>query len=100
MKIAFDGQPTLGGELVALRPLRPEDFVDLFAVAADPLIWEQHPANDRYKEDVFRKFFQEAIESGGALLASDAKDGTVIGSSRYHGYDAEKSEVEIGWTFL
>jgi RimJ/RimL family protein N-acetyltransferase len=24
----------------------------------------------------------------------------VIGSSRYHGYDAEKREIEIGWTFL
>jgi len=26
--------------------------------------------------------------------------GTVIGASRYHGYDEEASEVEIGWTFL
>jgi Acetyltransferase (GNAT) domain len=26
--------------------------------------------------------------------------GSVIGMSRFHGYDAEKSEVEIGWTFL
>ena len=24
----------------------------------------------------------------------------IIGSSRYHGYDAGRSEVEIGWTFL
>jgi RimJ/RimL family protein N-acetyltransferase len=24
----------------------------------------------------------------------------VIGSSRYHGYDEAKSEIEIGWTFL
>jgi RimJ/RimL family protein N-acetyltransferase len=30
----------------------------------------------------------------------DAKDGQVIGSSRFHGYDQEKSEIEIGWTFL
>src|SRR5262249_5799612 len=30
----------------------------------------------------------------------DCKDGWVIGSSRFHGYDEEKSEVEIGWTFL
>jgi RimJ/RimL family protein N-acetyltransferase len=69
-------------------------------VAADPLIWEQHPATDRYKPDVFRNFFDEAMASGGALIATDAKNGHVIGGSRYHGYNAEQSEIEIGWTFL
>ena len=34
------------------------------------------------------------------MIAIDSKDGRVIGSSRFHGYDKEKSEVEIGWTFL
>jgi len=69
-------------------------------VAADPLIWEQHPAKDRYQQEQFRVFFREALESGGALVAIDTKDGRVIGSSRFHGYDGDKSEVEIGWTFL
>ena len=45
-------------------------------------------------------FFREALESGGALIALDSSDDRVIGSSRFHGYDKEKSEVEIGWTFL
>jgi RimJ/RimL family protein N-acetyltransferase len=76
------------------------DFHDLYAGAADPLIWEQHPNKDRYQEEVFERFFREALESRGALIAIDAKDGRVIGSSRYHGYDETKSEVEIGWTFL
>jgi RimJ/RimL family protein N-acetyltransferase len=49
---------------------------------------------------VFAQFFNEAMASKGALLAHDAKDGSVIGSSRFHGYDAAKREVEIGWTFL
>ena len=69
-------------------------------MAADPLIWEQHPANDRYREEVFQRFFGDGMESGGALIAIDAKTGDVIGSSRFNGYDAEKSEIEIGWTFL
>ena len=69
-------------------------------MAADPLIWEQHPAKDRYQQEQFRVFFREALESGGALVAIDTKDGRVIGSSRFHGYDGDKSEVEIGWTFL
>src|SRR5437773_3848796 len=96
----FDPQPVLKGELLELRPLRAEDFRDLYAVAADPLIWEQHPSRDRYQEEVFKTFFREALESGGALIAIDRKDGRVIGSSRFHGYDEGKGEVEIGWTFL
>jgi RimJ/RimL family protein N-acetyltransferase len=96
----FDRQPVLKGNAVELRPLRSEDFHDLHAVASDPLIWEQHPARDRYQEASFKAFFHEAMESGGALIAVDRQSGRVIGSSRFHGYDAEKSEIEIGWTFL
>jgi RimJ/RimL family protein N-acetyltransferase len=96
----FELQPVLKGRLLELRPLRREDFRDLYVVAADPLIWEQHPNRDRYKEEVFREFFREAMESGGALVAIDAETGRLIGSSRFHGYDAERSEIEIGWTFL
>jgi RimJ/RimL family protein N-acetyltransferase len=96
----FDYQPVLRGTLVALRPLQAQDFQALFAVAADPLIWEQHPAPDRYQPERFQIFFAEALESGGTLVAIDARDGRIIGSSRFHGYDADSSEVEIGWTFL
>jgi N-acetyltransferase len=95
-----DWQPRLIGELLELRPLQADDWTALFAVAADPLIWELHPARDRYKEDVFREFFQEALESKGALVVIDRTTQQVIGSSRYFGYDPERSEVEIGWTFL
>jgi RimJ/RimL family protein N-acetyltransferase len=98
--MAFELQPTLKGKLLDLRPLVPDDFDALYAVASDPLIWEQHPSNDRYQEAVFKDFFSYALESGGALVAVDLKDGQVIGSSRYNGYDEAKSEIEIGWTFL
>src|SRR5215212_12159129 len=96
----FELQPTLRGELVELRPLCGDDFAELYAVASDPLIWEQHPASDRYKEDVFAEFFRGASESGGAFVVSDAETGRLIGSTRFCGYDEEKSEIEIGWTFL
>ena len=96
----FDLQPILKGELLKLRPMRAEDFGDLYAVASDPLIWEQHPNSDRYQEEVFKTFFREGLESGGALIAIDRKDDRVIGSSRFHGYDATKNQIEIGWTFL
>ncbi len=96
----FDLQPVLKGELVELKPLRAADYHNLYAVAADPLIWEQHPANDRYTEEVFKAFFRVALESHSALIAIDSSDSQVIGSSRFHGYDKERSEIEIGWTFL
>ncbi|HEX9144347.1 MAG TPA: GNAT family N-acetyltransferase [Candidatus Binatia bacterium] len=97
---SFDRQPVLRGELLELRPLRADDFEALFQVAADPLIWEQHPERNRYQEAMFRAFFEEALTSGGALVAVDRANGHIIGSSRYHGYDAERSVIEIGWSFL
>jgi RimJ/RimL family protein N-acetyltransferase len=98
--MTFELQPTLTGSLVILRPLQAADFDQLFAVARDPLIWEQHPCSDRHQEPVFREFFRDALQSGGALLAQDARGSNTIGSSRFHGYDPVRSEIEIGWTFL
>ena len=83
-----------------LRPLLASDFATLYAVASDPLVWEQHPASDRHEHAVFSDFFRESLASGGALLVEDSRSGRAIGSSRFHGYDAGASEVEIGWTFL
>jgi RimJ/RimL family protein N-acetyltransferase len=96
----FDYQPVLRGDLLSLRPLRADDFDALYGVAADPLIWEQHPDQTRYQPAGFRAFFEEALASGGALIVSDNRTGAVIGSSRFHGHDPAADEVEIGWTFL
>lgn len=96
----FDSQPELAGDLVRLRPLRPDDWDALFAVASDPLIWAVHPAHDRWREPVFRRFFADALASGGALVAIDPATGAIIGSSRYDTARAGPGEVEIGWTFV
>lgn len=97
----LDRQPVLEGEHVLLRPLVPTDWDALFAAASDPLIWQQHPAHDRWQEPVFRAFFDDALANKGALLVIDRATGAVIGSSRYEGLeDADGGSVEIGWTFL
>ena len=96
----FELQPTLMGTLIELRPLMPNDFDALFKAASDPLIWEQHPEKERYKREVFQKYFDSAIESRGAFAIIDRKSGRIIGSSRYWNLDPANSEVEIGWTFL
>jgi N-acetyltransferase len=95
--IGFDLQPHLVGDLLELRPLRAEDWDDLFLAGSDPLIWEGHPARDRYRPDMFRHYFLEALESGGALVALDRASRRIIGSSRFFWYG---SDLEIGWTFL
>ena len=98
--MAPDRQPVLEGELVLLRPSVPEDWDALFAVASDPLIWEVHPAHDRWQESVFRAYFDAGMASGGALTIVDRATGAVIGSSRYDNWKPEADEIEIGWTYL
>lgn len=98
--MTFELQPRLVGKLIELRPLRTDDWEALYAAARDPLIWEQHPERDRWKEPVFRGFFSGALESGGAFAIVERATGEVIGSTRYHGHDEARSEIEIGWTFL
>lgn len=90
----------LANDLIKLVPLRPEDFESLYSVAADPLIWEQHPNRDRCERDVFQNFFDEAIKSKNAFIILDLKNDETIGSSRFYEYEKEKKSVAIGYTFL
>ena len=63
-------------------------------------MWEQHPDKDRWRPESFQAFFGESLASGGALTVVDGRDRRIVGSSRYHGYDERRDEIEIGWTFL
>lgn len=100
MQVAFDFQPTLRGPRITIRPIAADDWDELFEAASDPKIWEQHPARDRYREPVFREYFDEAIESGSAFVFVDRACDRIVGSSRYDGHDPVTREIEIGWTFL
>jgi len=96
----FDLQPILENDLIQIVPLKEADFEALFAVASDPLIWEQHPNKDRYQREVFQNFFKGAIESKGAFIVYEKGTGKIVGSSRYYDFDEEKSEVAVGYTFI
>jgi RimJ/RimL family protein N-acetyltransferase len=97
----IDLQPVLEGERLLLRPLRPDDWDALYAVASDPRIWEIHPANDRWQEPVFRAYFADALAKGGALAVIDKVSGAMVGSSSMRDLDpADGGSIEIGWTFL
>ena len=94
----MDRQPTLASEGLVLRPLEVTDRAALFEAASDPLIWTQHPAQDRWQPRPFDAFFDAAMASKGALLIQDG-EGLVIGTSRYYDADGARS-VAIGYTFL
>jgi RimJ/RimL family protein N-acetyltransferase len=97
----FNLQPThLYNDLAQLVPLQKEDFERLYAVAKDPLIWEQHPSKNRYQKEVFQNYFDGAIASGGAFLILEAGNGNVMGSTRFYGLDREESSILIGYTFF
>ena len=96
----IDLQPHLQCPCVTLRPLERSDWEALYAVASDQEIWALHPAGDRWQEPVFRRFFEEALTNGGALVAMDTASRAIIGSSRYERSRAGPDEIEIGWTFL
>jgi N-acetyltransferase len=93
-------QPTLSDATLLLRPTRADDWPDMYLAACDPLIWALHPVRERYKEPVFRENFDAGLASGGMLSIVERSTGAIIGSSRYHGHDPARREVEIGWTFL
>jgi len=101
IKTVFNLQPEiLQNDLVKITPLKESDFENLYQVASDPLIWEQHPAKDRYKKEVFRAFFDEAVASQSSFLVFDKHTNELIGSTRYYDYDPVKSKIAIGYTFL
>lgn len=92
-------QPVLENERLILYPLQKQDFEALYAVAKDPKIWEQHPNKDRWKEEVFRTFFDGAMQSKGAFKIVDKAAGNIIGSTRFYDYNKQDDSILIGYTF-
>lgn len=98
--MSFELQPTITNELIKITPLKEDDFDELYTVASDPLLWEQHPNKNRYQLEVFRNFFKGAIESKGAVIVHEVASGKVIGNSRYYDFDEENNSITIGYTFI
>lgn len=90
----------LENDLIKVIPLLENHFEQLYAVASDPLIWEQHPIKDRYKKEVFKPFFDAAISSQSSFLILDKKTNEIIGTTRFYDYKPENSSIAIGFTFI
>ncbi len=95
----LDIQIILKNEKVILYPLQEKDFEVLYTVASDPAIWEQHPNKDRWKKDVFKTFFDGAMQSKGAFKIVDKTTGNTIGSTRIYNYNEKENSIFVGYTF-
>lgn len=95
----FSIQPVLENEKYQLIPLQQGDFESLYNVASDPEVWSQHPNKDRYRREVFRTFFEGAMESGGAFKIIEKSTGEILGSTRYYDYNKQNNSIFIGYTF-
>lgn len=95
----FSIQPTLENERAILYPLQEKDFEALYTTASDPKIWEQHPNKDRWRRDVFKTFFDGAMQSSGAFKMVDKATGNTMGSTRIYDYNEQENSIFIGYTF-
>jgi len=96
-----DGLPTLHGERVRLRPLRPEDDADLLRVFSDDahLRYWSHGALDgldaarRYREEI-----EAAVRDGasGKWAIADASD-RLIGTVSLYAWRQQNRRGEIGY---
>lgn len=99
--MTFNIQPThLQNQFVKLVPLQETDFEELYSVANDELLWEQHPNKLRYQKPVFQNFFEGAMQSQGAFFIRETSTNEPIGSSRFYDYNPETNSILIGYTFI
>jgi RimJ/RimL family protein N-acetyltransferase len=93
-------QPILSNSVITLMPLQKIHFQELYTVAADPKIWEQHPNWDRYKLEVFTEYFNGALQSKGAFIIRLHTSKEIIGCTRFYEYNAVNNSIAVGFTFL
>jgi N-acetyltransferase len=91
----------LENENFIIKKLNNSDFNLLYNIGKNKKIWKQHPENDRWKKEKFKKFFNYGIKNKfGIYGIFDKSNNTIIGSTRYYSYSKKENYVKIGFTFL
>ena len=86
---------------VTLFQVKEEHFEELYLLASNPSIWEQHPENDRWKKEKFSMFFKKGLENEfGFLLIINKITNQIIGSTRFYSYNKIDKAIRIGFTFI
>ena len=85
--------------LFSLVQLEQSHYQELYVVASNPLIWEQHQEKNRWQKKNFLKFFQKALQNNyGCFAVLDKNLNKFIGSTRF--YSNTEDSIKIGYTFL
>lgn len=90
--------PTLENYKILVRPLENDDYAELFKIAQQPILWENHPISG-YSDVEFKRFFKNAINMG-SLLIIDKLDNRVIGCTQFYDHNTTESSIVIGNTFI
>src|SRR5210317_2185479 len=62
-KFMFNPTIRLETNLFSLVQLEQSHYEELYTVASNPIVWEQHQEKNRWQEENFLKFFQKAIQN-------------------------------------
>ena len=86
---------------LSLIQAKRDDFDNLYSIASDEEIWEQHPENDRWKKNKFSIFFDNGISNEfGMLIIYLKPKNEIIGSTRFYSFDPKDNAIRIGYTFI
>lgn len=92
---------TLENNYVRLVQTSEDHFQELYQIGSNPVIWEQHPNQDRWKKNNFRKYFEGGLNnSEGCFTIIDKKINKIIGNTRFYSFDENNQSVKIGYTFI
>ena len=100
--MVFKSSPEkLRAEYLSLIKTEENHFEALYEVARDPLIWEQHPAQDRWRPEVFSAFFEDGLTNDlGCYTIVNSESQAIIGSTRLYAHNPSDASVRLGYTFL
>ena len=76
---------------ISLIQAKRDDFDNLYSIASDNEIWEQHPENDRWKKNKFSIFFDNGISNEFGMLIIYLKPiNKIIGSTSFYSFWSKK----------
>lgn len=91
----------LESERFHLLQTQPRHYDALYQVASDAKLWAQHPQSDRWKPDVFKRFFDVGLQNPeGCFTIVDKGSGEVVGSTRFYGLDVLEPSIRLGYSFI
>ncbi|MBL6864159.1 MAG: GNAT family N-acetyltransferase [Rhodospirillales bacterium] len=91
----------LENDKIALIQTKISHFDEIYLVASNRVIWEQHPEKDRWRRNKFEKFFKAGIENNlGCFSIYDKNLNKKIGLTRFYSYNEDDNAVRIGYTFI